>query len=57
MDRNRRARRRPRGVESASRDQAATPAQEERTALLEMFFTSYKGQAGIIFHNPYNEYS
>lgn len=38
-------------------DSSATPAQDERLAFLEMFFASYKGQAGIIFHNPYNEYS
>jgi hypothetical protein len=38
-------------------DSSATPGQEERTALLEMFFASYKGQAGIVFQNPYNEYS
>ena len=38
-------------------DSSATPRPEQRTALLEMFFASYKGQAGIIFQNPYNEYS
>jgi hypothetical protein len=38
-------------------DSSATPGPEGRLAFLEMFFASYKGQAGIIFHNPYNEYS
>lgn len=38
-------------------DSSASPSPEERFALLEMFFASYKGQAGIVFHNPYNEYS
>jgi hypothetical protein len=38
-------------------DSSANPGPEQRTALLEMFFASYKGQAGIIFQNPYNEYN
>ena len=38
-------------------DSSATPGPAERSSLLEMFFASYKGQAGIVFHNPYNEYS
>ena len=38
-------------------DSSATPPPEQRLGLLEMFFASYKGQAGIVFHNPYNEYS
>ena len=38
-------------------DSSATPSPDQRTAFLEMFFASYKGQSGIIFHNPYNEYS
>ena len=38
-------------------DSSATPPPEDRLALLEMFFASYKGQAGIVFHNPYNEYT
>ena len=29
---------------------------QQRVGLLEMFLASYKGQAGIIFQNPYNEY-
>ena len=37
-------------------DSSATPPPEERLSLLEMFFASYKGQMGIAFHNPYNEY-
>jgi hypothetical protein len=38
-------------------DSSASLGQDERMAMLEMFFASYKGQAGIIFHNPYNEYN
>jgi hypothetical protein len=37
-------------------ESSATPTAEQRAALLEMFFASYKGQSGIDFHNPYNEY-
>jgi hypothetical protein len=37
-------------------DSSASLEPDQRTAMLEMFFASYKGQAGIIFHNPYNEY-
>jgi hypothetical protein len=37
-------------------DSSASIDADQRTAMLEMFFASYKGQAGIIFHNPYNEY-
>ena len=38
-------------------DSSASPSPDQRTAFLEMFFASYKGQSGIVFHNPYNEYS
>lgn len=38
-------------------DSSATLGQQERLGMLEMFFASYKGQTGIIYHNPYNEYS
>jgi hypothetical protein len=38
-------------------DSSASPTPDQRTALLEMFFASYKGQTGIAFHNPYNEYT
>lgn len=37
-------------------DSAASPGPDERMKFLEMFFASYKGLAGIVFHNPYNEY-
>ena len=36
---------------------SASPGPEERCKFLEMFFASYKGLSGIIYHNPYNEYS
>lgn len=38
-------------------DSSASPGPEERCKFLEMFFASYKGLSGIIYHNPYNEYS
>ena len=37
-------------------ESSATPPAEQRASLLEMFYASYKGASGIIFHNPYNEY-
>jgi hypothetical protein len=37
-------------------DSDAQLGSDERMRYLELFFASYKGHAGIIFHNPYNEY-
>ena len=38
-------------------ESSASPPADQRASLLEMFYASYKGASGIIFHNPYNEYT